>query len=868
MLKRVFYLLIFLGIAFQAHATHNRAGEITYRQISSYTFEFTITTFTNTKPTSDGTQPADRESLIIQWGDNTYSVIARSGIEKLSEFYRKNTYIGRHTYSGPSTFEILVEDPNRNEGVQNIPNSVMTVFSIKTILQINPTLGFNNTPILLNPPLDKAAVGQVFIHNPAAFDPDGDSLSYELTICTGENGKQISNYSFPPSSNRPIFIEPAEGNLIWDAPTLPGSYNVAFYIYEWRKGIKIGRITRDMQIEVFETENTPPTIDNISPICVTAGDTVQILITARDSANEKITLSATGGSFNIDSASTLTSIPDNGVVNGIFRWETECLHVRKQPYEVVFKATDNNSEVNLVDQQDVDIRVIGPAPKNLSLQPTNNSITLTWDPYGCDNHVGFLIYRSMQPYGFIPDSCETGVPFYTGFVQIASLDSPTESSFIDNNDEKGLLQGYTYCYIITALFPESFESKASAEVCGELVRGIPIITNVSVNQHDITNGEMIVAWSKPIEFDTVKYPGPYQYIVKRADGIWGANYQNIDTLLGLNDTLFYDTPLNTVEQTYNYKIEIHNPQGLTELPMTASSIFPQLNGSNKKLKLNFIKNTPWQNYQYIVYRLNPNLNTYDSIGVTSTEFFDDTPLENNKEYCYKITSYGQYSLDGISKPLVNYSHINCGMPIDTVPPNTLTLEVESDCKTFYNTLFWKVNDDINQLSKYKIYSAPDPASSYTLLDSVMNHDTLTYRHYSGETPSGCYKVTAVDSNLNESAFSNFVCVDICSYYELPNVFTPNGDGMNDTFIPLPPAEVIDNYIDHIELSIYSRWGNQVFETTDPHINWDAKSSQTDKKVTSGVYYYVCEVYEKRISGVEHRTLTGFVHVLYGQNSPE
>ena len=86
-------------------------------------------------------------------------------------------------------FEILVEDPNRNEGVDNIPNSVQVVFSIKTILQINPTLGFNNTPVLLNPPVDKAAVNQVFIHNPAAYDIDGDSLSYEMTVCTGENGE-------------------------------------------------------------------------------------------------------------------------------------------------------------------------------------------------------------------------------------------------------------------------------------------------------------------------------------------------------------------------------------------------------------------------------------------------------------------------------------------------------------------------------------------------------------------------------------------------------------------------------------------------------------------------------------------------------
>jgi gliding motility-associated-like protein len=868
MLKRFFIFLFLVYLSLPSSATHNRAGEITYKQLSSYTFEFTITTFTNTRPTSNGTIPADRPSLVIQWGDNTFSELPRSGLSDLPDFYRKNTYTGTHTYSGPSTFEVVVEDPNRNEGVQNIPNSVMTVFSIKTILQINPNLGSNSTPILLNPPVDKAAIGQVFIHNPAAYDPDGDSLSYELTVCTGENGIPIPNYTFPPSSNRPIFIEPATGNLIWDAPTQVGSYNVAFYIFEWRKGIKIGRITRDMQIEVFESNNTPPVIDSIASLCVAAGETALIQVVARDNANETIRLSATGGSFNTESPSTFTSVPSQGTVTGIYNWDTKCIHVRRQPYQIVFKATDNNSDVNLVDQQDVSIKVIGAAPKNLQLLPTNNSITLLWDSYNCTYHIGYNIYRSNQPYGFTPDSCETGVPIYTGFKLIKTLNTPQATSYVDNNNEKGLTQGYSYCYIITAVYTENFESQASDEICGELVRGTPIITNVSVTKHDDANGEIFVGWSKPIELDTIKHPGPYQYIVRRATDIWGTDYQNIDTLQGLNDTIYFDTPLNTSTNSYNYKIELHNSQGLTEMPMTASSLYPKIDGNDKKLTLQLIKNTPWKNYQYNVFRQNEDQITFDSIGFTNTELFEDAGLQNQKEYCYRITSYGKYDLGGIQNPLINESHINCGTPLDTVPPEAPLLEVASNCSTFYNTLTWTVKGDINQITKYMIYFAPASNVGYALIDSVMDKDSLSYFHYAGENPSGCYQVSAVDSNLNESSYSNFVCVDICSYYELPNVFTPDGDGINDLFIPLPPADVIDNAIEQVEMNIYSRWGNPVYETTDPHILWDGKSSQTGIKVAPGVYYYICDVYEKRVSGIEHRTLTGFVHVLYSAEASE
>ncbi|MGD9992180.1 MAG: gliding motility-associated C-terminal domain-containing protein [Salinivirgaceae bacterium] len=862
MMNKFFLIVVFVFAASGVYATHNRAGEITYKQVSTYTFEFTITTFTNTKVTSDGQPPADRDKLTIQWGDGTLSELSRVGKYELGDYYQKNIYLGQHTFLGPGTFEIVVEDPNRNEGVQNIPNSVLTVFSIKTVLQINPTLGFNNTPILLNPPVDKAAVGQIFIHNPSAFDPDGDSLSYEMAICTGENGEPIENYQFPPSSNKPIYIEEASGNLIWDSPTEPGAYNVAFHIYEWRQGYKIGRLTRDMQIEVYETDNQAPKIDSLLPVCITAGTKLSLPVTAHDSDDKLLTLTATGGIFNLDEPALFTSESDSGTVSGLLEWTPQCTDVRLQPYTVVFKVSDNNSEVNLVDLMSVDIQVIAPAPENLQLSPTNNSITLNWDSYACSNNLGYAIYRSTIPFGFTPDSCETGVPVYTGFTKIQELLSPADTQFIDNNNNKGLNQGYTYCYLITALFSNDVESKASNEVCTELVRGVPIITHVSVTKHDSTHGEIWVQWSKPLELDTIKFPGPHKYLIKRATGIWGTNYQLIDSLNSLNDTVYRDTAINTLNTGYSYQIEIHNPNGLTEWPMTASSIFPIIDASDKTLQLTFEQNTPWTNYQYTVFRQNKETNDFDSIGLTQNLTFVDFPLQNKERYSYRITSYGKYDLPGIYTPLINYSHTNSGMPIDTIPPLAPVLNVISDCYNFYNLLQWQILDDITAIRKYNIYFSTDSDSEYLLIDSVVNRDTLHYRHYAGDNPTGCYKVTAVDSNYNESPYSNWVCVDQCSYYELPNVFTPNNDGSNDTFVPLTPPDIVSKFIDKIDLKIYSRWGNLVFSTENPQIEWDGKANNSNIRVAPGVYYYVCDVYEKRISGLEHRVLTGFVHIFH------
>ena len=65
---------------------------------------------------------------------------------------------------------------------------------------------------------------------------------------------------------------------------------------------------------------------------------------------------------------------------------------------------------------------------------------------------------------------------------------------------------------------------------------------------------------------------------------------------------------------------------------------------------------------------------------------------------------------------------------------------------------------------------------------------------------------------------------------------------------------------------FNRWGGLVFETEDPQINWDGKITGTNKLVSTGVYYYICDVYENRLSGLETTTLTGFIHVYSGEEN--
>ena len=135
-MKRILTLILSLGILTSPIlATHNRAGEITLTQLDELTYEITITTFTYTLSL------ADRDRLEVQWGDNTFSYANRITKIKLPNFYYKNTYKSQHTFPGPGIYEIVVQDPNRNEGVKNIPSSVNVIFSIKTTIMINARPG-------------------------------------------------------------------------------------------------------------------------------------------------------------------------------------------------------------------------------------------------------------------------------------------------------------------------------------------------------------------------------------------------------------------------------------------------------------------------------------------------------------------------------------------------------------------------------------------------------------------------------------------------------------------------------------------------------------------------------------------------------
>ena len=858
---RIFLFAVLLTVGNTVFATHQRAGEITFVHLSGLTYEFTIITYTYTP------SPADRPELEISWGDGSTEVVERTNKVNLDNDISRNTYIAKHTFPSSGNYSISLEDPNRNAGIVNINNSVNIPFFIETTLLINPFIGGNSSPQLLNPPIDNGCTHKPYYHNPGAYDPDGDSLSYALVPCRGFNGENIPGYALPPAPNG-IAIDPVTGDLYWDSPQMQGEYNIAILITEWRKGVPISTVTRDMQITIAACDNEPPEIITITDTCVVAGTTLVFDVTATDANSTQVTLSATGEPLQTTVSPALFPLQhDSPPLVTQFIWHTQCAHVRKPPYQVTFKAIDNGPQVNLVNFKTVRITVIAPAPENVTATPSGNNIHISWSPDYCSNVSGYKIYKRASSYNFEPDECETGLPDYAGYQLIGTTNNHNDTLFTDDGSVFPTLHGREYCYRIVAVFANGAESIVSEEACTSIINDAPMLTNVDVDITDSENGQIYLKWLNPSELDVSQYTD-FKYIVLHSTSAHPNQFEPIDTTYSLQDTTSTHKYLNTKELTHYYKIELWGKADgiyqFVEVSDAASSVFIVIEKLDRALMLNWNENVPWINSSYTIYRYNELSHQFDSIGHTSEQNYIDENLQNGKEYCYFIRSKGNYSFTDTLSPYYNRSQQDCGTPADITPPEIPSATITTDCENVF--LNWKFQTDTSyyDVHIYRIYYKPTYQDPFIVIDSIFDNTNDCYSanctHILTQLPfiTGCFAITAEDTAGNESQMSEITCFDIdqCMPYILPNVFTPDEDGVNDRFCPHPYTNVVE-----VNFTVYDRWGRRVFQTQDPDLNWNGYNSYTKQKCTDGVYYYVCEVYFQTLAGVIKKPMQGSITII-------
>ncbi|MBO4232117.1 MAG: gliding motility-associated C-terminal domain-containing protein, partial [Bacteroidales bacterium] len=118
---------------------------------------------------------------------------------------------------------------------------------------------------------------------------------------------------------------------------------------------------------------------------------------------------------------------------------------------------------------------------------------------------------------------------------------------------------------------------------------------------------------------------------------------------------------------------------------------------------------------------------------------------------------------------------------------------------------------------YTYYWENDGSTNETFFPTESGAYTCTISGYCGST-SSTVNVEFKDCNII-----------------VPNVYTPNGDGVNDYF-EIDFAEGFEFEIFTFSVHIYDRWGKLMYHSLDPDFKWDGNESGS--KASDGVYYWV------------------------------
>ena len=113
----------------------------------------------------------------------------------------------------------------------------------------------------------------------------------------------------------------------------------------------------------------------------------------------------------------------------------------------------------------------------------------------------------------------------------------------------------------------------------------------------------------------------------------------------------------------------------------------------------------------------------------------------------------------------------------------------------------------------------------------LNSNDTSVTHVYNEHGTFPVILTATNGFCRDTAM-RYIKVDIISLFEVPNVFTPNGDGKNDVFT----FRAVN--MGEITITIFDRWGLKMFESTQSgNIIWDGKN-KGGHTVTDGTYFYI------------------------------
>ena len=218
-------------------------------------------------------------------------------------------------------------------------------------------------------------------------------------------------------------------------------------------------------------------------------------------------------------------------------------------------------------------------------------------------------------------------------------------------------------------------------------------------------------------------------------------------------------------------------------------------------------------YTLTMSRADGSSGTFKPVGTVQNDgtFVDASANSSAGSYCYQVTYQGV-----------------CGL---TLPPS------EPVCTVFLNST---TKTSIDWTGESPFSSVPVADYTVEVTDSLRGTTQRiplgTATHYepvSNDPNAQSYTYRIIAQSGGNTSYSNFITLQRDARIVVPDAFTPNSDGMNDEFLP---RGISDN---QFRMTIYSRWGDAVYSTTDKTKGWNGLIN--GEPAIPGQYMYRIEV---------------------------
>ncbi len=222
------------------------------------------------------------------------------------------------------------------------------------------------------------------------------------------------------------------------------------------------------------------------------------------------------------------------------------------------------------------------------------------------------------------------------------------------------------------------------------------------------------------------------------------------------------------------------------------------------------------------------LNTLPFNNVNKS-FIDEEANEVDKTYQLLVTD--QYGCDFTSKPIVSKTY-KVKADFSVVPEKgEAPLEVKFTNNSINATEYeWYLYQDVERVPEEATKDEDRLLTDGILLADDKDPFDFTYEH------PGKYLVKLIVKSdkgpevcKDSLTLSTPIVVDT-SLVQVPNVFTPNGDGRNDVW------RIKSQSLESFHAIVFNRWGRVVYEWRNPEEGWNGKVN--GKMATPGTYFYV------------------------------